>query len=46
MNADGKLKQELLLPGAAEVASVVNLGPAGLFALDFGRAALHSITVL
>ena len=46
MNADGKLKQELLLPGAAEVASVVDLGPAGLFALDFGRAALHSITVL
>ena len=46
MSPDGEFKQELLLPGAAEVASVVDLGPAGLFALDFGRAALHSITVL
>ena len=46
MSPDGELKQELLLPGAAEVASVVDLGAAGLFALDFGRAAMHSITVL
>ena len=46
MNADGVLKQELLLPDAEEVASVVNCGPAGLLALDFGRAAMHSITVL
>lgn len=46
MSPDGELKQELLLPGAAEVASVVDLGPAGLFALDYGRAAMHSITVL
>ena len=46
MNADGVLKQELLLPDAEEVASVVDCGPAGLFALDFGRSAMHSITVL
>ena len=46
MNADGVLKHELLLPGAEEVASVVDCGPAGLLALDFGRAAVHSITVL
>ena len=46
MNADGVLKQELLLPDAYEVASVVDCGPAGLLALDFGRAAMHSITVL
>ena len=46
MNADGVLKQELLLPDAGEVASVVDCGPAGLFALDFGRSAMHSITVL
>ena len=46
MNADGVLKQELLLPDAKEVASVVDCGPAGLLALDFGRAAMHSITVL
>ena len=46
MNEDGVLKQELLLPDAEEVASVVNCGPAGLLALDFGRAAMHSITVL
>ena len=46
MNADGALKQELLLPDAEEVASVVDCGPAGLLALDFGRAAMHSITVL
>ena len=46
MNADGVLKQELLLPDAEEVARVVDCGPAGLFALDFGRSAMHSITVL
>ena len=46
MKADGVLKQELLLPDAGEVASVVDCGPAGLLALDFGRAAVHSITVL
>ena len=37
---------ELLLPDAEKLASVVDCGPAGLLALDFGRAAVHSITVL
>ena len=48
MKADGLFSggQVLLLPDAGEVASVVDCGPAGLFALDFGRAAMHSITVL